>query len=136
MLILRLLKSWVKMMESCMHIEQAEVWLIEFYPKVGSEITKKRPGLVVSHNVIGRLPLKTVVPITDWKEQYKDYPWMVKVKNDAINGLGKRSAIDCFQIKNLSHDRFVQKLGEVDERVLQKVHATIVKTLNPMYAIR
>ncbi len=128
--------SWVKMMEPCMSINQGEVWLIEFYPKVGSEIAKRRPGLVVSHNAIGRLPLKTVVPITDWKEQYGEYPWMVKVKNDTINGLGKLSAIDCFQIKNLSHKRFVQKLGEVDMHVLKKVHTTVVKTLNPMYTIR
>ena len=118
-----------------MRIEQAEVWLIEFYPKVGSEIAKRRPGLVVSHNAIGKLPLKTVVPITDWKERYAHYPWMVKVRNDHINGLGKLSAIDCFQIKNLSHERFVEKLGEVDENVLSLVHATILKTLNPMYTI-
>ena len=124
------------MMGLCMRIEQAEVWLIEFYPNVGSEIAKRRPALVVSHNAIGRLPLKTVVPITDWKEQYEDYPWMVKVKNNAINGSGKLSAIDCYKIKNLSHERFVQKLGEVDVSVLKKVHTTIVKTLNPMYAIR
>ena len=119
-----------------MNINQSEVWLIEFYPKVGSEITKRRPGLVVSHNAIGRLPLKTVVPITEWKEQYEEYPWMVKVKNDAINGLGKLSAIDCFQIKNLSHERFVRKLGDVDGYVLKKVHTIILKTLNPMYTIR
>jgi len=124
------------MMGRHMHIEQAQVWLIEFYPNVGSEIAKRRPGLVVSHDAIGRLPLKTVVPITDWKEQYEDYPWMVKVKHHSSNGLGKLSAIDCFQIKNLSHERFVEKLGEVDADVLQKVHTTIVKTLNPMYAIR
>ncbi len=119
-----------------MRIEQGEVWLIEFYPKVGSEIAKRRPGLVVSHNTIGRLPLKTVVPITEWKERYSHYPWMIKVKSGGINGLSKLSAIDCFQIKNLSHECFVEKLGEVDALVLQSVHATIVKTLNPMYTLK
>lgn len=119
-----------------MRIEQGEVWLIEFYPKVGSEIAKRRPGLVVSHNAIGRLPLKTVVPITDWKPTYEAYPWMIKIKSDGINGLSKLSAIDCFQIKNLSHERFVHKLGDVDMRVLQTVHATIVKTLDPMYTLK
>jgi len=119
-----------------MRIEQGEVWLVEFFPKRGSEITKQRPAVVVSHNSIGRLPLKTIVPITDWKRHYDNYPWMIRVENSSINGLAKLSAVDCFQIKNFSDERFVKKLGEVDERVLGKIHETILKTLNPLYSIR
>jgi len=48
-------------------IKQGEIWLVKFFSKVGSEISKKRPALVVSHSKIERLPLKTIVPITDWK---------------------------------------------------------------------
>jgi mRNA interferase MazF len=119
-----------------MSINQGEIWMVEFFPKVGSEITKLRPSIVVSHNEIGRLPLKTIVPITDWKKNYAHYPWMLKIEDDTLNGLSKSSAIDCFQIKNFANERFVEKIGNIDEVVLKKVHFTIAKILNPVYVLQ
>ena len=55
-------------------ITQGDLWMVRFYPQIGSEISKLRPAIVVSHNTIGRLPLKTIVPITDWKSSYTNYP--------------------------------------------------------------
>ncbi|CAA6819646.1 MAG: Death on curing protein, Doc toxin [uncultured Sulfurovum sp.] len=122
-------------METSMNINQGEIWMVEFFPKVGSEITKLRPAIVVSHNEIGRLPLKTIVPITDWKNNYTHYPWMLKIEKKASNGLSKTSAIDCFQIKNFANERFIEKVGLVDEVMIKKVHETVVKTLNPVYSV-
>ena len=119
-----------------MSINQGEIWLVEFFPKVGSEITKLRPAIVVNHNEIGRLPLKTIVPITDWKNNYTHYPWMLKIEVNTLNGLSKTSAIDCFQIKNFSNERFIKMIGKVDELMIKKVHETIAKTLNPVYVLQ
>lgn len=47
--------------------KRGEVWLVNFDPALGSEIRKFRPALVVSVDTIGRLPLRLVVLITDWK---------------------------------------------------------------------
>lgn len=123
-------------METFMNINQGEIWMVEFFPKVGSEITKLRPAIVVSHNEIGRLPLKTIVPITDWKKNYAHYPWMLKIEVDNLNGLSKISAIDCFQIKNFSNERFVKKVGEVEVLMLTQIHNIIAKTLNPLYVLQ
>ena len=49
---------------------RGDIWLIDFDPAVGAEIRKLRSALVISVNAIGRLPLRLVVPITDWKSQY------------------------------------------------------------------
>jgi mRNA interferase MazF len=46
---------------------RGEVWLADFDPAVGAEIQKVRPALVISLDSIGRLPLRMVVPLTDWK---------------------------------------------------------------------
>jgi mRNA interferase MazF len=118
-----------------MNINQGEIWMVKFFPKVGSEISKLRPAVVVSHNEIGRLPLKTIVPITDWKSNYAHYPWMVKIENSEANGLSKSSAIDCFQVKNFANERFIKKVGDIDNAILLIVHKTITKTLNPMYRL-
>ncbi|KFL34638.1 PemK family transcriptional regulator [Sulfurospirillum sp. SCADC] len=115
---------------------QSEIWMVEFYPKVGSEIAKLCPAVVVSSNEIGRLPLKTIVPITEWSAQYAHYPWMVKLEVSTQNGLSKTSAVDCFQIKNFSHERFSEKLGVVDAVTLELLHTTIAQTLNPLYGLK
>lgn len=119
-----------------MSINQGEIWMVKFFPQVGSEISKLRPAIIVSHDEIGRLPLKTIVPITDWKNNYTDYPWMLKIEDNISNSLSKISAIDCFQIKNFANIRFIEKIGYVDEIILKKIHNTITKTLNPIYTIQ
>lgn len=116
-------------------IMQGEIWEVEFFPNIGSEIGKKRPAVVVSYDLIGKLPLKTVVPITDWSNSYANYPWMIKIINDKVNGLTKISAIDCFQIRNFSDSRFGTKLGEIDGEMLARIHQVIAKTLNPKYRL-
>ena len=56
-------------------------------PTIGQEIKKTRPAVVVSSKGIGRLPLKIIVPITDWKSPYANYPWMVYLEPNKQNGL-------------------------------------------------
>ena len=118
-----------------MTINQGEIWMVKFYPQVGSEISKLRPAVVISHDTIGRLPLKTIVPITDWKDAYLHYPWMLQVKPERNNGLSKISAVDCFQIKNFSNERLIEKIGTVSTKVLTEIHTIVAKTLNPNYTL-
>src|SRR5437899_7098113 len=92
---------------------RGEVWLIDFDPAVGAEIRKIRPAVVVSLDTVGRLPLRIVVPLTDWKPQYANYPWFVEVPASPQNGLSKDSGADAFQVKSVSENRFVRQLGQV-----------------------
>ncbi len=118
-----------------MNIKQGEIYMVEFFPQVGDEISKLRPAIVVSSDSIGKLRVKTVVPITDWKKQYSFYPWIIKISPNLENGLKKDSGIDTFQIKNMSMKRFKNKIGQIDDSLLKKVHETILKTFNPTYSI-
>jgi mRNA interferase MazF len=49
---------------------RGEIWMIDFDPAVGAEIQKVRPAVVISVDTVGRLPLRLVVPVTDWKPRY------------------------------------------------------------------
>ena len=118
-----------------MNIKQGEIWEVEFFPNVGSEIGKRRPALVINYDGMGKLPLKTIVPLTNYSKSYKNYPWMIQLKESNENGLSKLSAIDCFQIRNFSHNRFIKKLGSIEADLLFQVHETVLKTLNPVYSI-
>ena len=121
--------------EKSLNINQGEIWMVNFEPSVGNEIQKFRPAIVVNDDRIGRFGIKIVVPITQWKEHYIDYPWIIKIIPDDITGLSKDSSIECFQIKSFAVDRFDKKIGEIDKLLLLQVHKTIAKTLNPTYKI-
>ncbi|TVQ09158.1 MAG: type II toxin-antitoxin system PemK/MazF family toxin [Balneolaceae bacterium] len=45
-------------------MKQGEIWLINLDPTIGAEFKKTRPAVIVSHNALGKLPLKIIVPIT------------------------------------------------------------------------
>ena len=104
-------------------MKRAEIWLINLDPTVGAEIRKTRPAVIVSSDAVGVLPLKVVVPLTDWKEHYEIAPWMVKVDPDAQNGLEKPSAADTFQVRSLAQERFVRKLGTLDSGRMSQISA-------------
>ncbi|WP_206106603.1 type II toxin-antitoxin system PemK/MazF family toxin [Ilyomonas limi] len=82
-------------------------------PTVGAEIKKTRPAIVVNDNTLGRLPLKIIVPVTDWKDRYAVAPWMVKIIPDRQNKPTKDSSADCFQIHSVAEERCVKRLGQV-----------------------
>jgi len=99
-------------------MKQGSVWQVNLDPTIGSEIKKSRPCLILNNDQIGKLPLKIVAPITDFKEHYALVPWMVTVEPTKENGLNKRSAIDLFQVRSVSQQRLSHKLGKVQNTIL------------------
>jgi len=104
---------------------RGEIWQVRFDPTKGDEIGKTRPALVLNPPSIGRLRLRIVVPVTDWKGKYATVPWLVHLVPTATNGLTKESAADCFQVKSISVDRFVRRLGSVSADDIQEVSACV-----------
>lgn len=104
---------------------RGEIWATRFDPSVGAEIRKVRPAVVVSLAAIGRLPLRMVVPITDWKPQYAGFPWFVHIPASPGNGLSKDSGADAFQVKSVSETRFVRRLGVLTSVQLDDVASAI-----------
>ena len=104
---------------------RGEIWLVDFDPAIGAEIQKVRPALVINDDGIGRLPLRIVVPITDWKPFYVTYPWFTEIPPDPSNGLTKPSGADSFQTKSISLSRFVRPLGIVTPSQLDTVALAI-----------
>lgn len=96
-----------------------------FGPKKGAEIQKVRPAAVISVKGVGRLPLRIVVPITDWKKEYADYPWFVHLRVTPTNGLTKESGADAFQVKSVSVERFMTKLGVLHDGEMESIAAAI-----------
>jgi mRNA interferase MazF len=105
--------------------KRGDVWLVDFDPTVGAEIRKVRPAVVLTVAGIGRLPLQIVAPLTDWKPHYANASWFVYVPASATNGLSKDSGADAFQVKSLSENRFLKRLGEVTGQQLDDIAAAV-----------
>ncbi|GAB4471110.1 MAG: type II toxin-antitoxin system PemK/MazF family toxin [Anaerolineales bacterium] len=102
-------------------MQRSEVWLVNLDPTIGAEIRKTRPAVILSSDLMGVLPLRIIVPITEWKSHYEVAPWLVKLEPDSENGLEKPSAADCFQIRSVSIARLYKRLGRVSPNVLRNI---------------
>jgi mRNA interferase MazF len=96
-------------------LKRGEVWLVNLDPSMGAEIEKTRPAIVISSDVIGKLPLKLVVPITNWKSAFLSNLWHIYLEPSQYNGLTKISAADILQMRSVDTQRFVRKLGILSE---------------------
>ncbi|MBI3193062.1 MAG: type II toxin-antitoxin system PemK/MazF family toxin [Ignavibacteriae bacterium] len=106
-------------------MRRGEVWLINLDPTIGAEIKKIRPAIIVNNDDLGILPLKIIVPVTEWKERYDNAPWMVNIHPVQENGLEKESAADTFQVRSISQERFVRKLGIVSSPVMKEISSAL-----------
>ena len=104
---------------------RGEIWWIRFDPVEGAEIGKTRPAAVVSVPSVGRLPLRIVVPITEWNPRWATVPWLVYLKHTQRNGLQKDSAADCFQVKSVSLNRFTSLIGRLNADEIEQVSAGV-----------
>ena len=106
-------------------MRQGEIWEINLSPTVGAEIKKKRPAIIINDDAIGILPLKVIVPITEWKDRFQGAIWLVRIEPDNENKLIKTSAIDTFQIRSVSTKRFLRKTGSASSNVLNEIKTAI-----------
>ncbi|MBJ7899087.1 MAG: type II toxin-antitoxin system PemK/MazF family toxin [Cyanobacteria bacterium RI_101] len=109
--------------------KRGEIWLINFDPTVGAEIKKVRPAVVISSDSVGKIPIKLIAPITDWKTYFSQNLWHIKIESDSTNGLSKDSAIDTLQLRGVDLQRFIRKLGTISEIKMLEVTTSIATVI-------
>ena len=94
---------------------------MDFDPTKGAEIQKCRPAIVISSDAIGKLPLKLVAPVTNWNIGFEGNLWHVRLEPNSTNGLSKASAADALQVRSVSLDRFISRLGRISQQELEDI---------------
>jgi len=102
-------------------LRRGEIWQVNLDPTIGNETGKARPCVVLSGSSSGRLNLRIVAPVTEWKDRYGNYFWMTRLEPDENNGLTKPSAADSFQVRSVSTTRFVKCMGSVTDGRLDRI---------------
>lgn len=112
-----------------MTIFRGEVWLVNLDPTIGAEIQKTRPCVVVNEDQMNSLPLRIIVPISEWKERYAQAQWHVHLVPTKSNGLKKESTADTFQVRSISETRFNNKIGELSSVEMELIEQAILVSL-------
>ena len=102
-------------------MKRGEVWEVNLDPTIGAEIKKIRPCVIVSRDALAKLPLKIIVPLTEWNQRFETAPWHVPVESSPENGLSKISSADTYQVRSISEKRLVQRLGVLSDQVMERI---------------
>lgn len=102
-----------------------EIYWVNLDPAIGDEIKKRRPVIVVNGGHDKHLKLAIVVPVTGWTPQWDKNPFFVPLDPNSNNGLRKKSAVDCFQIRAISHRRFVEKIATISNDEIDLIKKSI-----------
>lgn len=90
-----------------------EIWFINLDPRIGAEIQKIRPCVIISPPQLDYLQTRLIAPITS---KGFDAPYRVNFKL-----LDKEAKILCDQIRCVSVDRFVSKIGELEGEQVEEL---------------
>ena len=107
-----------------------EIWLANLDPTIGTEKKKTRPVVVVNAGHKKNLRLAIVMPVISYKQQWEKNPFLVVLDPSKQSGLSKKSNVDCFQIRCLSHRRFVKKYGTVPAPEFDRIKTALALILD------
>jgi len=106
-------------------LKPGDIYWVNLDPTIGDEIKKRRPVVVLNGGHEKHLRLAIVVPVTAWNPYWEDNPFFVTLEPSSGNRLHKKSDVDCFQIRAMSHQRFAEKIGEISTEELHLIKRSI-----------
>jgi mRNA interferase MazF len=114
-------------------LKTGEIYWVNLNPTIGDETKKRRPVVVLNGGHQKHLKLAISVPITAWKPYWEKNPFFVSLDPDPNNSLQKKSVVDCFQIRAISHERFGGKIGHIsnDQIDLLKKAIALILDIDP-----
>ena len=110
-------------------MKTGEIYWVNLDPTVGDEIKKRRPVIILNGGQDKHLKLAIVVPVTAWSPYWDENPFFVTLEPNSKNGLSKKSSVDCFQIRAISHNRFVKKIGNISSDEINIINTSIALIL-------
>ncbi|MCX6026322.1 MAG: type II toxin-antitoxin system PemK/MazF family toxin [Chloroflexi bacterium] len=102
-------------------MKRGEVWEVNLDPTIGAEIKECRPCVIVNSDALVRLPLRIVVPLTEWDVRFETASWHIALERTAENGLSKKSSADTFQVRSVSAAQLTRRLGRLSDSAMERI---------------
>ncbi len=111
-----------------MSAHRGEVWLVDFGEPVGREQSGRRPAVVVSADPLNesRAGVLIVIPTTTTP---RGLPSHVEI-DPVSSGLDEVSYAKCEDVKSISEQRLIARLGAVTDAALFKIARSLRFLLN------
>ena len=94
-------------------MKQRDIWMADLNPVIGSEQQGIRPVVIVSGNSMNdNLGICIVCPLSS---KIKNYAGCIVLTKDGLSGLEQNSEIITFQIRAISKERLIRRLGEITQ---------------------
>lgn len=104
-------------------MKQGEIWDIYLDPVLGGEQGGRRPGVIISGNLLNKyLDVVIVCPLTS---KIKNYKGNLILLPDEKNGLHERSEVLTFHIRSVSKNGLHKKLGEITSKEIDYIKSTV-----------
>jgi mRNA interferase MazF len=104
-------------------IRRLEIWLANLDPTVGGEIQKTRPVLVVSNDQNNSMnSVITVLPVTSNTQFLADFDVFIP---QGIANLPKDSKAKADQIRTISRERFIKRIGVLPISFKQRIEGSL-----------
>ena len=102
-----------------MSARRSEIWLVDFGEPVGREQAGRRPAVVVSADALNesRAGVVIVVPTTTTR---RNLPSHVEIEPGRL-GVDDVSYAKCEDLKSVSEDRLISRLGQVPEETVFQI---------------
>ena len=100
-------------------MKQCEIWMADLNPTEGSEQKGIRPVVVISGNAMNdNLNISIVCPLTS---KVKNYAGFVVINKTPENGLPMDSEAITFQVRTISKEKLISKLGIITNDQLGRI---------------
>lgn len=113
------------MVKTYMSMNRGDVWLIDLNPTKGKELRDPHPAVIINNDNIRELDLRIIVPITTWKNHFRDKSFLVKINANSRNGLNHGSAANVLQLRSVSTERFINYKGSLTDNQIEKIEDAI-----------
>ena len=103
---------------------RGEIYLVNFDPTIGAEISKTRPALIIQNNIANRSsPIIIIAAMTSKFDDHL-YPTEVLIEPPE-GGLKTTSVILLNQIRSIDLQRLIRRIGAIGSEKLNEVDRAI-----------
>ena len=111
-------------------LTRGEVWLVRLPRAVGAELQRVRPAVIVNSPAFDTAPVRIIVPLTTWLAEFDGSSNKHLIEASERNGLDADSAAEFLQVRSVSVERLVQRVGDLDADLVEEIVAGIAIALD------
>lgn len=106
-------------------MKRGEIWEIDCDSKSGTT----SPVILISVDSLAALPVRIIIPVSEWKDRYEVAPWMVQLIPDELNHLKTAACADALQVRLVSTQRLLGQVGIISEGKIKEIESALSEVM-------